>query len=66
MQVIPVADYDSMLMTLNGAHSPWFTRNLVILKGSEEMEAIDFCKPMEREESEHGNVTVFLRFRIHT
>ena len=34
MQVIPVAGYDSMLMTLSGAHAPWFTRNLVILKDS--------------------------------
>ena len=32
MQVIPVAGYDSMLMTLSGAHAPFFTRNLVILK----------------------------------
>lgn len=32
MQVIPVAGYDSMLMTLSGAHAPHFTRNLVILK----------------------------------
>jgi len=32
MKVIPVAGYDSMLMSLSGAHSPWFTRNLVILK----------------------------------
>ena len=32
MQVIPVAGYDSMLMTLSGAHAPWFTRNIVILK----------------------------------
>lgn len=31
MQVIPVAGYDSMLMTLSGAHAPFFTRNLVIL-----------------------------------
>lgn len=31
MQVIPVAGYDSMLMTLSGAHAPCFTRNLVIL-----------------------------------
>lgn len=31
MQVIPVAGYDSMLMTLSGAHAPWFTRNLVVL-----------------------------------
>jgi len=34
MQVIPVAGYDSMLMTLSGAHAPFFTRNIVILKDS--------------------------------
>ena len=34
MQVIPVAGYDSMLMTLSGAHAPCFTRNLVILTDS--------------------------------
>ena len=34
MQVIPVAGFDSMLMTLSGAHAPCFTRNLVILKDS--------------------------------
>ena len=34
MQVIPVAGYDSMLMTLSGCHAPCFTRNLVILKDS--------------------------------
>ena len=34
MQVIPVAGYDSMLMTLSGAHAPCFTRNLVLLKDS--------------------------------
>ncbi|MCL2705005.1 MAG: glucarate dehydratase [Spirochaetaceae bacterium] len=32
MQVIPVAGYDSMLLSLSGAHSPFFTRNIVILK----------------------------------
>jgi glucarate dehydratase len=31
MKVIPVAGYDSMLMTLSGAHAPYFTRNIVIL-----------------------------------
>lgn len=31
MQVIPVAGYDSMAMTLSGAHAPFFTRNLVVL-----------------------------------
>lgn len=34
MQVIPIAGYDSMLMTLSGAHAPFFTRNLVILEDS--------------------------------
>lgn len=34
MRVIPVAGYDSMLMTLSGAHAPYFTRNLVILTDS--------------------------------
>ena len=32
MQVIPVAGHDSMLMNLSGAHGPFFTRNIVILK----------------------------------
>ena len=32
MQVIPVAGYDSMLFNLCGAHAPFFTRNIVILK----------------------------------
>jgi glucarate dehydratase len=31
MRVIPVAGYDSMLLNLSGAHSPFFTRNLVLL-----------------------------------
>ncbi len=30
--VIPVAGYDSMLLNLSGAHGPFFTRNLVLLK----------------------------------
>ncbi|MDO5120441.1 MAG: enolase C-terminal domain-like protein [Erysipelotrichaceae bacterium] len=34
MEVVPVAGYDSMLMTLSGAHAPVFTRNLVILRDS--------------------------------
>jgi glucarate dehydratase len=34
MLVIPVAGYDSMLLSLSGGHSPYFTRNLVILKDS--------------------------------
>jgi glucarate dehydratase len=32
MSIIPVAGYDSMLLNLSGAHSPFFTRNIVILK----------------------------------
>jgi glucarate dehydratase len=32
MLVIPVAGTDSMLLNLSGAHGPFFTRNLVILK----------------------------------
>ncbi len=34
MQVIPVAGHDSMLLNLAGAHGPFFTRNLVLLKDS--------------------------------
>jgi len=34
MQVIPVAGHDSMLLNLSGAHSPFFTCNIVILKDS--------------------------------
>ncbi|MDR3410446.1 MAG: enolase C-terminal domain-like protein [Formivibrio sp.] len=32
MQVIPVAGFDGMLLNLCGAHAPYFTRNIVILK----------------------------------
>jgi glucarate dehydratase len=34
MKVIPVAGYDSMLLSLSGAHAPFFTRNIVILTDS--------------------------------
>lgn len=34
MSVIPVAGKDSMLLNLSGAHSAFFTRNIVILKDS--------------------------------
>ncbi len=34
LRVIPVAGRDSMLMNLSGAHSPFFTRNLLILSDS--------------------------------
>ena len=32
MTVVPVAGHDSMLLNLSGAHGPFFTRNIVILK----------------------------------
>jgi glucarate dehydratase len=34
LRVVPVAGHDSMLMNLSGAHGPYFTRNIVILKDS--------------------------------
>ncbi len=33
-QVFAVAGYDSMLLTLSGAHSPYFTRNIVVMTDS--------------------------------
>ena len=35
MHVIPVAGHDSMLLNLSGAHAPFFTRNVVLLKDRE-------------------------------
>src|SRR5690625_707317 len=32
MSVYPVAGSDSMLLNLSGAHGPYFTRNVVVLK----------------------------------
>ena len=32
MLVIPVAGHDSMLLNLSGAHGPFFTRNVVVLR----------------------------------
>jgi glucarate dehydratase len=32
MLIVPVAGHDSMLLNLSGAHGPFFTRNVVILK----------------------------------
>jgi glucarate dehydratase len=32
MKVVPVAGYDSMLLNLSGAHGPFFTRNIVLLR----------------------------------
>ncbi len=34
LQVIPVAGQDSMLLNLSGAHGPFFTRNIVIIRDS--------------------------------
>ncbi|MSU33398.1 MAG: glucarate dehydratase [Pedosphaera sp.] len=31
VRVIPVAGYDSLLLNLSGAHSPFFTRNIIII-----------------------------------
>ncbi len=59
MQVIPVAGQDSMLLNLCGAHAPWFTRNLVILRdnagrtglgevpgGEGIRQALEQCRPL--------------------
>lgn len=34
VEVVPVAGHDSMLLNLSGAHGPFFTRNIVILRDS--------------------------------
>ncbi|MCO4864528.1 glucarate dehydratase [Cupriavidus sp. WGlv3] len=34
LTVVPVAGHDSMLMNLSGAHGPYFTRNIVIVRDS--------------------------------
>jgi glucarate dehydratase len=34
LRVVPVAGQDSMLLNLSGAHGPFFTRNIVILRDS--------------------------------
>jgi glucarate dehydratase len=34
LRVVPVAGRDSMLLNLSGAHGPYFTRNIVILRDS--------------------------------
>src|SRR5689334_17577226 len=34
MRVVPVAGHDDMLLNLSGAHAPFFTRNIVILRDS--------------------------------
>lgn len=32
LTVVPMASHDSMLLNLSGAHGPFFTRNIVLLK----------------------------------
>ncbi|WDK83999.1 glucarate dehydratase [Xanthomonas campestris] len=34
MRVVPVAGQDSMLLNLSGAHAPYFTRNVLVLRDS--------------------------------
>jgi glucarate dehydratase len=34
MRVVPIAGFDSMLLNLSGAHGPFFTRNIVIVRDS--------------------------------
>ena len=40
MTVIPVAGRDSMLLNLSGAHGPFFTRNIVLLKDNSGHEGV--------------------------
>lgn len=40
MEVFPVAGKDSMLLNLSGAHSPYFTRNIVVLTDSNGVEGV--------------------------
>ncbi|MFO1505170.1 MAG: enolase C-terminal domain-like protein [Steroidobacteraceae bacterium] len=35
MRVVPVAGQDSMLLNLSGAHAPYFTRNVVVLRDAD-------------------------------
>ncbi len=35
MLIVPVAGHDSMLLNLSGAHGPFFTRNVLVLKDSQ-------------------------------
>ena len=48
MHVIPVAGHDSMLLNLSGAHGPFFTRNIVILKTMPAMSASARCRAAKR------------------
>ena len=34
VRVVPVAGHDSMLLNLSGAHGPFFTRNIVLIRDS--------------------------------
>jgi glucarate dehydratase len=35
MRIVPVAGHDSMLLNLSGAHAPFFTRNILILRDAD-------------------------------
>jgi len=45
MRVVPVAGHDSMLMNLSGAHGPFFTRNVVILRDSAGHSGVGHVEP---------------------
>ena len=48
LRVIPVAGHDGMLMNLSGAHGPFFTRNLLILKDSAGRTGVARCPAARR------------------
>ena len=41
MDVYPVAGYDSALLTLSGCHSPYFTRNIVVLEDEQGIKVLE-------------------------
>jgi glucarate dehydratase len=76
LRVIPVAGQDSMLLNLSGAHSPFFTRNVVILKdnagnvglgevpgGEEIRRTIEDARPLlvGKQLGEHNNILSTMR-----
>ena len=76
MTVIPVAGRDSMLLNLSGAHGPFFTRNIVIMKdnaghtgisevpgGEKIRELLDETKDLVRGKSlgEYNNILSLVR-----
>jgi len=76
LRVIPVAGQDSMLLNLSGAHGPYFTRNLVILKdnagntgigevpgGEKIRQTIDDARPLivGKQVGEHNSILTSVR-----